>query len=69
MNCRHNKLIGKIIEVYASRKKFADEMGFSERTISLKLQGKIDWKVSEIIKACDLLGIPMTEMYLYFFDK
>lgn len=67
MAYEYRKLIGRIIEVCGTRTEFAKQMGLSERTISLKLNGKIDWKQSEILKAVEILGIDDSEIQGYFF--
>ena len=36
-------------------------------SISLKLNGKVGWKQSEITKACKVLGLALTEIPAYFF--
>ena len=64
-----NKLIGLIIEKYGSKRRFAKEMCLSERSTYLKLQGKNEFKPSEIDKACELLGITSDEIPVYFFTK
>ena len=63
----YDKLKGKIVEVFGTRKRFSDAMGISEVTITHKLQGKIQWKQSEILKACELLNIPLGDIPAYFF--
>lgn len=65
----HNKLSGLIIEKFKTKRNFAKEMKLSERTIYLKLQGKIEFKQSEIEKACKLLGIIDEDIPVYFFSK
>lgn len=67
MAFEYGKLIGRIIEVCGTRVEFAKRMGLSERTISMKLNGKIDWKQSEILKAVEILGIDDSEVQEYFF--
>lgn len=63
----YNKLKGKIIEVFGTQREFAKAMKLSERTMTLKLNNKIDWKQSEIVEACRLLGIKEEEVMEYFF--
>lgn len=63
----YNKLIGKIVEVFGTRAVFARQMNWSERTCSLKLNGKVDWRQDEMVKACDLLGIQHIDIPDYFF--
>lgn len=67
MAYEYRKLIGRIIEICGTRAEFAKRMGLSEKTISLKLNGKIDWKQSEILKAAEILGIDDSEIQEYFF--
>lgn len=63
------KLRGKIREVFGTQEAFAKAMGMSTVTLSQKLSGKLEWKTSEIAKACGLLGIPLEENVSYFFIK
>lgn len=48
---------------------FAIAMKLSERSLSLKLNGKVGWKDSEIWKAIQLLDIPVEKIHLYFFKE
>ena len=63
------KLRGKIIEKFKTQQAFANAMGWSERTLSLKMNCKRFWKQPEIASACKLLGIPDEEMTEYFFKQ
>lgn len=63
----YSKLRGKIIEVFGTQEAFAEAVGMGKSTLSLKLNDKYAWTQDEIVKACQLLGIPITEVYLYFF--
>lgn len=63
----YSKLKGKIKEVCSTQYAFAEKMGISERTLSLKLSGKVDWKQKDIIKAMDILRISKDEVEQYFF--
>ena len=67
MSYDYSALDGKITEIYKTRAKFANAIGFSERTLSLKMNGKVSWKQKEISKTCDLLGIPDNKINCYFF--
>lgn len=67
MPYNYSKLLGRIVEKVGTQSNFASKMELSERTISLKLNGKIGWKQSEIAKACDVLSIPDTDIPAYFF--
>lgn len=61
------KLYGKIREVYGTQEAFASAIGMHRATLNLRLNGKVDWKMAEVVKACELLHIPNNEAHLYFF--
>lgn len=61
------KLRGRIIEKYGSQLEFAKHMGRSQRSISLKMLGKVEWKQSEIHKAVTLLDLQDQDICTYFF--
>lgn len=63
----YSKLCGLIVEKYGTQAKFAEAMGLSERSVSLKLNGRVGWKQAEIAQACKLLGIRATTIAAYFF--
>lgn len=61
------KLRGKIREKFKTQSCFAENMNMNEATLSAKLNKRTEWSISEVEKACVLLGIPAAEAYLYFF--
>lgn len=63
----YSKLRIRINECYSCNVNFAIKMGFSERTLSLKLNNKSEFSQSEILKATELLKIPLREINSYFF--
>lgn len=65
----YRKLRGKIVEVYGTMSNFAKEMGYSERTISLKINGKVDFSQSDIVKMVSLLGLRDKDIPVYFFTN
>ena len=65
----YSKLKGKIIEKYGSQSSCADAMDWSERTLSLKLGGKLYWKQSDICKAILLLELSVEDIQDYFFRE
>lgn len=67
MPYNYAKLLGRIVEKVGTQGNFADSMGLSERTISLKLNGKVGWKQNEIAKACEVLTINDEDIPAYFF--
>ena len=63
------KLRGKIKEVFGTQGAFAEAVGMSQVSVSHRLNGKLEWKSSEIAKACSTLNIPLSESAEYFFTK
>ena len=62
------KLRGKIGEFYDTQHAFADAMGMSYTALNHRLNGKVDWKASEMAKACELLNVPLKDTHMYFFQ-
>ena len=67
MAFNYQKLLGRITEKMGSQAVFARRMELSERTISLKLNGKVPFKQNEIVKASNLLEIDNSDIAAYFF--
>lgn len=67
MAYNYSKLNGRIVEICGTQAIFAEKMGLSERTVSLKLNNKVPWKQTEITKACRVLDIREEEIQAYFF--
>lgn len=63
----YSKLSGRIVEFYGTQYKFSNVLGLSERSVSLKMNGKVPWKDVEISKACELLDINIEDVAIYFF--
>jgi transcriptional regulator with XRE-family HTH domain len=63
----YKKLKLKIKEVFDTQEAFAEAMGMSYTAINQRLNGVVEWKTSDIAKACELLHIPLNEAHLYFF--
>lgn len=68
MSFNYRKLKGRIVEICGSQTEFAKAMKLSERTISLKMQGKVQWRQNEIIKALQILKLTPDDVQEYFFD-
>ena len=63
----YDKLKGKITEVFKTRAAFAEALEINNASLSSKLNNKTPWKREEIQKACELLGIPIEQVHVYFF--
>lgn len=67
MAFNYSKLSGRIVEIFGTRYRFADEKGWSERTLSLKMQGRRPWKQADICRAIKLLKLNESDIPTYFF--
>lgn len=67
MSYDYSNLNGKIVEVCGTQAAFAEKMGLSERTISMKLNNKVAFKQPEIQKAISILGLTALDIQTYFF--
>ena len=65
----YRKLKGKIKEVFDTQEAFAEAMDMSQTSVNLRLNDKVEWKTQDIVRACGLLSIPLTETHLYFFTQ
>ena len=65
----YNKLIGRIIEKFGTRKAFANAVGYSENTISRKLSGKIPISTDDVTSWSSpaILDISYSDIPEYFF--
>lgn len=63
----YSKLLGRITEKFGTQAEFANSMGASERSISLKLNNRVPWKDSDISKAIEILGLNPKDIPSYFF--
>ena len=63
----YNKLRGRIVELFGNQGEFAKAMDWSERTLSLKMNGKVAWKQTDIVKAVELLKLSDNDIKPYFF--
>ena len=61
-----NPLKGKVAERGYSIQKLARELGRSADYVSQRLRSPGKFRVSEAAKLCELLGIDLADMYLYF---
>lgn len=62
------KLRGRIKEKGFTEQEFANMLSLSRTSLSLRMNGKTEWSLSDIEKACEILSIPSTEIPEYFFS-
>lgn len=67
MSYDYSKLIGRIKEKCGTQSAFSEKMNLSERTISLKLNNKIEFSQNEIVRAVAVLGLKDSDIQRYFF--
>lgn len=67
MAFNYDRLRGRIVEIFGTQYRFAKEMGWSERTLSLKMNGSRPWKQPDICKAIRLLKLKEEDIPSYFF--
>lgn len=63
----YSRLRGRIVEIFGTQACFAVAMGWSERTLSLKMNGLRSWKQPDICKAVDLLKLSDKDIPSFFF--
>lgn len=65
----YSKLKGRIIEKFNSQSRFANAVGISDRSMSLKLNNGIGLSQEDIVKWCELLAIDLKDISSYFFNR
>ena len=63
----HQKLRGKIIEVFGSQGAFAKAIGKTEQSVTAKLNGRSQFSQGDIIEWGNALGIKVNDIGSYFF--
>lgn len=69
MKWNYQKLRGKIKEVCKTQEDFALKLGIGRVSLSKRLNNQIEFTQEEIFKSCDILGINLCDIPVYFFDK
>ena len=67
MPFNYAKLNGKIAEKFRTRAAFAEAIGMTASSLSLKLNNKAQFSQYEIFNACALLDINAEDIHFYFF--
>lgn len=57
----------RIKKVFDTQEAFAEAMEMSLTALNQRLNNVVPWKIPEVAKACELLGIALEEAHLYFF--
>lgn len=67
MEYRYPRLRGRIREILVTQGRLAERLGISQTSLTNKLTGRTEFNRDEIIRIVDLLNIPKSEVYDYFF--
>jgi hypothetical protein len=67
MNFDRSKLIGRIAEKFGTRKALAEQIGWTESRLSLRLTNTVQFNEEEIRTLVIALDIPAEEISAYFF--
>ena len=62
-----SKLMGRIIEKYGTYTAFADAFGMKKNVLSSRLRNKTYFQPDEMLRACELLDLPVASIPLYFY--
>lgn len=65
----YSKLRGRIKEVYKTETEFAKELGLSTVSLSGRLNNKLNFEQSEMLKIGELLEIEKEDLHNYFFTR
>lgn len=63
----YSKLRGRIREKCDTQEEFAKKIGLSKSSLSQKLNCRVEFSHSEMYLACEILGIDVNDISLYFF--
>lgn len=67
MTYTYNKLRGRIIEMYGTQSRFAEELGISQNSVSKKMNCQTEFSQDDIIQWSILLNVKKDEYGEYFF--
>lgn len=65
----YNRLLGKMRESGLTQVMLAKQLDLSETSLNLSLNNKRDFKQDEMVKVCEILGIPLSDVADYFFTQ
>ena len=63
----YSALRGRIREKFQTEQNFCKAFGVAQSTLTQKLNNTYAFNAREIVKACDLLEIPLENVHRYFF--
>lgn len=69
MPYNYSKLRGRIREICGTQEAFAQKIGMSESTLSLKLNNRAEWSQEEMWKVMKVINEPDELVSEYFFCR
>lgn len=63
----YSKLLGRMKERGYTQEAFAKMLGISACSLNSSLNNKRDFKQDEMLKACEVLGIPTSQLPVFFY--
>lgn len=67
MSYDYRKLRGRIREMCGTQDAFSEKLGIGRVSLSQRLNNQLEFSQDEMLKACDILEIPMEDIPVYFF--
>ena len=67
MEFDYSKLVGRIVERYGTRGRFAEALGLTKQALSLKLKNFTQFSQKQIVRSAELLGLTGEDISEYFF--
>lgn len=67
MSYDYRKLRGRIREMCGTQDAFSEKLGIGRVSLSQRLNNQLEFSQDEMLKACDILKIPMEDIPVYFF--
>lgn len=63
----YSKLLGRMKEKGFTQESLAKQLGISACSLNFSLKNKRDFKQEEMLKACEILGIPTSQLPEFFY--
>lgn len=67
MSTTYAKLRGRMVEKGITQVNLAHYLGISRQSVSQKFRGVVGFSQEDIVKICDYLDIPLSEIGLFFY--
>ena len=65
----YSRLKGRIVEVFGTQDAFAEAIKLGRVSVSQRLNNKLEFSQSEMLRSAEALGFPVSEISGYFFTE